>query len=515
MRIGCNAGALALLMGVYAISGWGCAAQGSGAVHMQADECVDDRDCPTGFECVFDGEAMSCLPPGSGLPPQRMECASAQDCPADHTCELRGDLRVCIPPSIGPGDACDPRCPVGQECRGGVCLTPDLMGSICEFDPECGEGMLCIAGRCTWDPRDGAPSCDDSVMCPDGLTCEDGMCVCMRPVDCPQGTTCEMGACVPEEGGCVADSECPTGMLCDAGRCTDADMCGVVHPDLTGTNWQLETELQLREALPGFLSDILGAIDGPLQFISGRTEDPDLGLPGFVEDAVGRAIRNWAENNIPRWVLDLLGAIGDVSDALETWKIRESMILRPGGERDAYTGSHTWEEVCFEYRRRDQCGTPQDITGWRIEPSDFNARAACGTFNIDRHEVGISIGAIIAWAVNLVVEEATGYPSLGEAIADARMIMCEEAGHLAHDVTESLLSGSGPSARSAAESWCNSTIDNLAQMAIDRINAARVEFDVLRLSGYAPIVSERLMEPGIWQGSLFGGDFPGTFRAFR
>jgi len=513
------------LLSVFSV---GCAANtlGGPTGPSRMDECVDDRDCLEGYACEWDGERNSCLPPGTGEPPrppeppveppvEPMDCTGPEDCPSlDYTCEARGERRICIPPPVGPGDECDPACGADEECRDGVCIGLDPGGAFCEFDPECAEGELCIAGRCTWDPR--VPrGCDEGGTCPGSLMCVEGECVCERDADCPVGTVCEDGSCVPEDGGCVADEECPAGMLCDRGMCVPDGACDVVHPDLSGDDWEMDTTLEMRESLPGWLDGLLSAVEGPFLFLAGHTDDPDLGLPGFIESAVGDAIRSWAEDNVPRWVLDLLGAIGIISDVIETWEIHETMRLGPGPDRDSYVGNRTWEEVCFEYLGDDVCDTPEAILGWRIEVEGFQAQAVCGTFNIERHDIEVSIGRIIAWMINAVIEETTGYPTLSEALADARVGFCDEVGYVAYDIAEALFAGYGGAAEAGARLWCNDTLDDLARDLTDAIDMARLDADVMSLKGYAPIVDRANLMPGTWEGSLLGGDFPGTFTAYR
>ena len=55
--------------------------------------------------------------------------------------------------------------------------------------------------------------------------------------------------------------------------------------------------------------------------------------------------------------------------------------------RDAYTGTHTWNEVTFTYRGMPVTGRPEDIIDWRFTPDPFEAVAVCGTFIIRRHDV--------------------------------------------------------------------------------------------------------------------------------
>ena len=463
-------------------------------------ECIDSRDCPTGATC----EGGICV-----APDERRECETAADCPPEYTCEDRGAVRICIPPDVTPTMDCGD-CPFPNECRDGVCVAPDETGDVCEFDPECGEDHLCIAGRCTWDPRIPR-TCLDGEMCPDGLMCAmDGRCVCAETADCPVGTVCaEDGSCVPEDGGCVAGDECPAGSLCDRGMCVPDAACDVVHPDLsTDPIWNVSSVYNFREALPGWLDGFLATVAGPFRFLAGDSDDPDLGLPGFVEDAIGAAIRSWAEDNLPPWALDAMGAIADLNDILSTWLVEERMRLTPAG-RDAYVGSNEWTQVSFEYRGMRMVGAPGDILGWSYTPEDYEAQAVCGTLNIARHDVQVGIGAIIAWVADTVVYESSDgrYRDLEDMARSLQMPLCDQA----YTLAEGIWSGAGGLARS----WCNSTVGGLIDEMLRAIEEALLELDLVKLKGYAVIVDGNRLEPGVWEGSLIGGDFSGTWSARR
>ncbi len=487
----------------------GCAAETLGSSRDRdpdrpdGDECVVDRDCVTGLVC----DRGLCLPP-IDEPTERMDCDTEADCPTDYTCEDRGAVRICIPPPVD-GPSCG-HCPFPNECRDGVCIPPSDDGDVCEFDPECGEGMLCIAGRCTTDPRIPL-DCVDAVDCPEGLICSDmGECICTATADCPVGTLCRMGMCLPDDGGCVGDDECPMGMLCEGGECRDGSTCDVVHPDLsTPATWEVASIYNFREALPSWLSDFLDAVAGPFRFLAGDSDDPDLGLPGFIEDAIGSAIRRWAEDNLPPYALSAMGGIADLNDILSTWIVDERMELTPNGIRDGYQGTHEWVQVSFEYRDMRVIGRPEDIVGWTFEPEDFQAQAVCGVFNIDRHPVEVGIGAIIAWAVDAIVYEASDhrYRDTEAMLNSLRTGLCSEARRIADGIYD----GAGP----LAESWCNSELDDLATRMIMALDEALLRLNLMRLKGHSPIVSGTNMEPGVWEGSLVGGDFSGSWSADR
>lgn len=478
-----------------------CAANSLGERPVDEVECIDARDCPSTYVC----DRGVCLPPT-----ERMECDTSADCPAEYTCEERGAVRICIPPDVTPPMDCGD-CPFPNECREGVCIAPDETGDVCEFDPECGEDHLCIAGRCTWDPRIPR-TCLDGEMCPDGLMCAmDGRCVCGETADCPVGTVCaEDGSCVPEDGGCVADDECPADSFCDRGVCVPDAACDVVHPDLsTDPVWLVSSVYNFREALPGWLDSFLDAVAGPFRFLAGDSDDPDLGLPGFIESAIGSAIRSWAMENLPPYALEAMGAIADLNDILSTWLVEERMHLTPTGSRDAYIGSNEWVQVSFEYRDMRVVGAPGDILGWSYTPEDYEAQAVCGTLNISRHDVQVGIGAIIAWVVDTIVYESSDgrYRDL-EAMARALQTpLCNQA----YTLAEGIFGGSGGLARD----WCNSTVGGLVDEMLAAIEMALLELDLVKLKGHAVIVDGNRLEPGVWEGSLIGGDFSGSWSARR
>ncbi len=88
------------------------------------------------------------------------ECLSNGECESGFLCAAVGGVPTCVPdpdpPPPGDGTDCSP-CDAPGECRGGVCVQPSTSGAFCEFDDACGEGLLCIAGRCTPDPRVPTP----------------------------------------------------------------------------------------------------------------------------------------------------------------------------------------------------------------------------------------------------------------------------------------------------------------------------------------------------------------------
>lgn len=458
---------------------------------------------------------LACAAEGSGLSTDRAGPDASHECDTDSecgglACRYVAGTRQCVDPGAvprGDGTECGD-CPAPGECRMGECVQPDPSGSVCEFDPECGED-LCIAGYCTPDPRI-PQDCGGGVPCANGLMCSmDGTCVCGSTVDCPSGLACVGGVCTPGDG-CVADAECPSGRFCQAGRCIDGSLCTVVHPDLAGT-WLFESELRLREALPGWLDSFLGAVAGPFHFIAGHTMTLGLGLPSWVESIIAPAIRSWADANLPPWARQLLGAVADLNDVLNTWWIKEDVTLTHSTGFDAYSGTHQWKWIEFNWRGMPVRGRPEDVTDWRFEPNDFDADAICGTLFIHRHDLDVNIGGIIAWAVDAIVFESTAgrYNTLMDALNAATVGFCDGLASAADGAV------SYPGVYAATRAACNSHLSDLTNRLVSAINDARLGLDLVTIRGHAPIVDDRNMRPGIWEGRLAGGDFSGDFVATR
>lgn len=466
----------------------GCAGGGSG----------DPRDAGPGFD--------------SGTP-EANECETFMDCPMGLVCRAVGPVLRCVRPEWMPprGDGTDcGECPAPGECREGACIQPEERGMICEFDDECVDGELCIAAHCTPDPR-MPRTCSETIPCPGALMCVAGMCACTATVDCPIGFSCEGGFCVGTPGGmCLADADCPADYLCEAGRCIDDMLCDIGHPDLAGT-WDMLSHYHFREVLPDWLATFLDAVAGPFRFIAGDSADLDAGLPGWVEDAIAPAIRDWADTYLPPWARDLLGAIADLNDILSTWTVQERMILRPGAERDLYVGTHEWLSVEFTYRARTVRGTPMDIIDWRFEPAEFNAAAVCGQFLINRHSVDVSIGAIIGWLVDGIVYELSDgrFATIEDAFAFLTTGYCGEIARVADEAVDY------PGVYTAVNDACVEYVGRFAMDIVRSLREARLPLDLMTLKGYAPIAGPNSLRPGTWEGTLAGRSFPGDFDASR
>ena len=452
--------------------------------------------------------------PGTDAPGLRPECDSETNlCPSGFVCAAVAGVPRCVPdpdpPPPGDGTRCG-ACPSPGECRMGVCVQPSPTGGLCEFDDACDTGFLCIAGRCTPDPRLPTP-CTDATMCPSGFLCVEGICACSFTADCPIGLACVAGACVPGPGGaCVADTDCPDTRVCDGGLCIERTVCDIVNPTLSGT-WEMHSVLRLREALPAWLSDFLDFIEGPFRFLGGETTCIDFGLPSWVETAICDLVAPYVDMYLPPWSRPVFRAIADLNTVLTTWEIDETMVLEAGGVPDSYRGRHTWDRVQFMYRAEPIFADPMDILDWRFSPSEFNAFAVCGTFNIERHAVNVSIGSIIAWLIDAVIYEASDHrwTGLADALAEVVDGFCMGLSAAAEDAIDY------PGVGGRVMSICTSALTGLAETAVREALEARIGAEPITLRGTGPIGGPNSLRGGTWDGTLLGSDFSGTYDAFR
>jgi hypothetical protein len=474
----------------------GCAAPGS---------APGDGGTPLG-----DGQIV----PDGG--PLRPECSSTERCPAGFVCAAVEGVPRCVtdpnPPPPGDGTDCSP-CPSPGECRMGVCIQPTTSGEWCEFDTECADVELCIAGRCTPDPRVPVP-CSSSADCPIGLMCgPGGSCICTATTDCPIGLIClDSGLCGPGPGGetCVADAECPPETVCDGGRCRPATVCDIEHPDFTG-RWNMQSILRIREALPSWLDGFLRTVDGPFRFLGGDAACFDFGLPDWVEMEVCELVRPYVEEYLPPWAFPVFRAIADLNAVLSEWHIQEDMNLTAGSATDSYRGTHVWRSIRMFYRGEPIDGTPESILDWRFSPSPFNASAVCGTFHIERHDVNVSIGSIIAWIVDTLVYEASDgrWRTVSEALSSLASGFCNAIGEAADRLVD--YSGVG----SAVRGVCTRTLTDLVDRAVREILNARIGASPITLRGSAPVTGPSSLRMGVWDGTLLGRGFSGSFEATR
>lgn len=454
--------------------------------------------------------------------PPEPECGEGiGECPTGTVCAAVMGVPRCVfppestlPPSdLPPGDGTDCRpCEAPGECRGGVCVQPSPSGRVCEFDPECGRGLLCIAGRCTPDPRIPVP-CSSVEMCAAPLVCVEGTCRCVSTTDCPIGLECDaMGRCVPDEDGCVGDDDCPDGRVCEAGRCRERTVCDIESPDLAGT-WRMRSTLRVRESLPAWLSRFLDAVEAPFRYLGGETTCTavDFGLPAWAMRILCDIVDPYVEEYMPPWARPVFRAIADLNTVLATWNIEETMVLRAGAVRDSYRGTHTWNRVRFMYRSMPIEADVSEIFDWRFEPGEFNAAATCGIFSIERHRVGLSIGRLVMWVVDTVVYEVSDGRWVGveDALASIADGFCRGLAEAADEAIDY------PGVRDTVMRVCSSATSRFIREAVNQLLEARLGFSLMTLRGHAMIAGPNSLRPGVWHGALLGSEFTGEFQASR
>jgi len=145
------------------------------AASAQAQECVENDDCPKGWSCEASMGAAECDAP---VP----DCEPGSKCPEPAPCAAPVETRACHPAS-------------------------------CATDADCGDGMVCF--------KDSYTKCSDSAGAP---ACAPGE-ECAMPAPPPDEPSCtseEIALCVPRYLlPCEQDNDCGDGFACVAGEeCT-------------------------------------------------------------------------------------------------------------------------------------------------------------------------------------------------------------------------------------------------------------------------------------------------------
>jgi hypothetical protein len=179
-------------------------------------ECLENRDCSAGLECI----GSRCLPPGTpvdgGADGSGQACTYHSDCPPGQICDA-GKCRCQCKTAID--------CPTGQICDGCGCTTwkpdgaPDGYGLPCALPSDCDSPLVCKAGSCVYE-------CNQNIDCSGGLCCFQHKCV--------TGSVCTPDGGPPDGGGfeggapCVTNNECDDGLWCNGpewcalGKCAPA-----------------------------------------------------------------------------------------------------------------------------------------------------------------------------------------------------------------------------------------------------------------------------------------------------
>lgn len=162
-------------------------------------------------------------------PGRSVGCVCSNGVSGSQTCEASGQRYgacVCAEPDAGPPlcSTSNPggRCPAGQSCMGGVCVSPC---SPTAPSGVCPSGQRCIGGACCASPCD-ARCCIGGTFCV-GPIAGANQCVahCRVSSDCGAGSWCaavgdDDGFCVPPGATvgsarrCNIDSDCTGGQAC-------------------------------------------------------------------------------------------------------------------------------------------------------------------------------------------------------------------------------------------------------------------------------------------------------------
>lgn len=206
------------------------------------DACDGAEDCAEQYLCAVSG---TCAAGESGD-----SCEHEDDCREGLTCADFDDTHFC---NGQEGDACEDDDDCDAE-TGVICIeTYDLCAtqeekSLCEFDDDCKEDLLCAGFRCLpGKPGDVCLSnddCDPALLgnycgpegyCRQGLVGDD----CNQVGDCLQSGNCAVSDCIGnvctaeiEDDTCLIDGTCYDEGVANP----DAD-CFVCHHDSSDTSW--------------------------------------------------------------------------------------------------------------------------------------------------------------------------------------------------------------------------------------------------------------------------------------
>jgi hypothetical protein len=421
-------------------------------------------------------------------------------------------LAGCLADASGPGGPGDPGGPAGDPPLPGgpgpsgddprpdplQCLGDGGSGGACEVTADCDAPRICINQICVG-PDDPDHTCD-SV---EGLGCAD-----------PAETCGPGGVCVVVPGACTTTDQCPVGFVCHDGQCAaerDGSACldPGPGPSLTGT-WSVDSTLHLRAGLPGVVDGLLDATEILADLIEGTI---DWGLPSWIETILNAVIPRVIDQYVPGWAQQIPIALSNVSDVLDDVGVESTVYLAGGTCDAAYRGYQTWDTITLRYRGQVVTRAPADIPEvGEIEPEDFAALYECGSLYIDRHRIQNSISGLLRYVINTVVEIATGYPTVEDAIAAA--VDCDL---IATSINEAWqrTSGSSIDISPTIRTACTGAIDNVLAQIEAVIDQATLNLSVLSMQGVVEVGSDRQLTDGRWTGSVIGFDFPGTFHGDR
>jgi len=363
---------------------------------------------------------------------------------------------------------------------------------LCTIDTDCPQGQICDTnGLCA-----GAPGCDEAkgISCPTGYKClVNNECqpvfstTCTLDEQCGNGFHCDLasGACTADQPSCDVSNPCPTGFTCNGGACEPDP--GGPPPDISGP-WYTSHTFNIGNAIP-FLSDVAG----PIRTID-RLFLGDLGLPGFVENA----LRSIVAKYVPSWVPKLVHVLDVIATVMQNLRARGYATINQTG--NAWTGTEVWES--FIFYDLTKCGAhpgagatpscarvdlfvssptfPADL-GLTVKP--FSGTVSSDTVIVNPREVDMRVAKLVGWLVDKLVDLYTPYKTLAEALV--AVINCHSIGVWVGDNSWGLVSAG------SAENLCKSGVSKGATAVTNALYNFAFSVGVLTFNGEASISSIR------------------------
>lgn len=378
-----------------------------------------------------------------------------------------------------------------------LCLADGNSGSECEVAADCDAPLVCLDGICVG-PLNPEYTCSTI----EGKGCEGVDEVCVANV------------CVKNPGACTVHDDCPLGYLCDnAGQCQperDGTVCANPGPgpDLTGT-YSMNSVLHLREGLPSIVDKLLDVSEDLRDIVNGKI---DLDLPSAVEFVIGGIVAGVIRSYVPGWAINLVTALGDMSNMLDTMYIEGTLKIAGQACSGSYRVKEEWSWIRFDYRGQEMRFRPDNLPGVpggsSLEPDEYSALYSCGVLYLDRHRVQDTMSGLIRFLVDTVVEASTGYPNLETALAN--FVDCWGIGYYLDSQVASACSFC-PSVAGVAAGACQGFVSAAANKAGQELDKAAVEMALIKIKGTLTVTKDAVLSDGRWYGSLAGGDFPGEF----
>jgi Cys-rich repeat protein len=493
--------------------------------------CRSNLDCAPGFYC--DDGTCTQTPvgvPGGGGGGVLLECPRDENSP----CVL------------------DAQCPAGQFCDSGTCR--DRPPGACATRLECAKGYSCVNGQCVPDFVGGTGGQDDRSCLVNrdcdrhapGLLCFDGVCLpengCNADAQCPPGNVCRAPNCVPELE-CLFDAACGDGRFCDGAHCALIPANENARPIDVSGRWRTEHTFDLTDALLGLagIGNILDTINQILQGNIGQL----LGLPSIIHGPVNRAFQRIIDRFVPPWIPRIVNALNNVAHLFTTVRTRGEMDVTYVNNCDRVTGSEEWDTIIVMWieqcpaGRRDpnfpDCAAMSldtqrgDIRVEARELSPFAGLVSGHTLSLSQRKFRVEFFRIIEWAVNTVIQIATGHENVEELIED--IIDCPAIHDALNDSVGDWLCDTFDFCEELPfEDFCEAFKEPLAQEIAMRLAGIGIEATLMEFSGYATIVDDctsrgcpeqprgRELINGVWEGDVdvvFSGDLEGTWRAKR